>query len=116
MTDTDQQACPFCGGTGLHRPEMPRTPPAEETERQAVSLVTLALDHGIAGDENAYTMEELLTVVGDRPAVSVMALLAAASSITACVVRNASPDDAAARDWWQRIAKHLLSDSEGGAT
>jgi hypothetical protein len=103
--------CQLCGGTGQVSANPPEAPPAE-TEQQAVALVTLALDHCIRGDTDAFTMAELMAVAGDRPLASVLPLLAATASIAAAIVRNTSPNDDAARDWWQRIARHLLDEEE----
>ena len=105
--------CPLCAGTG-QVPASPPQVPRDETEQQAVALVTLALDHAIRGDAEAFTMAEVLAVVGDRPLDSVLSLLAVTASITAGIVRNTSPDDDAARDWWQRIARHLLREEDDG--
>jgi hypothetical protein len=95
-------------------PGQPPESPRGETEQQAVALVTLALDHTIRGEAEAFTMAEVLAVAGDRPVASVLPLLAVTASIAAVIVRNASPDDDAARDWWQRIARHLLRKEDDG--
>lgn len=105
--------CPLCGGTGKAQASPPQVA-TDETEQQAIALVTLALDHAIRGDADAFTMAEVLAVAGDRPLASVLSLLAMTASITASIVRNASPDDNAARDWWQRIAQHLLREEDDG--
>jgi hypothetical protein len=105
--------CPLCGGTGKAQASPPQAATGE-TGPQAIALVTLALDHAIRGDADAFTMAEVLAVAGDQPLASVLPLLAMTASITATIVRNASPDDDAARDWWQRIAQHLLREEDGG--
>jgi hypothetical protein len=85
-------------------------PPVAETEQKAIALLTLALDHVIRGDDQAFTLEELFAVAGDSPLQDVVPLLAMVASINAYVIRNTAADDDAARDWWQRIAQHFLSD------
>jgi transposase InsO family protein len=59
--------CPLCGGTG-QVPASPPEAPRDETEQQAVALVTLALDHAIRGDADAFTMAEVLADAGGRAA------------------------------------------------
>jgi hypothetical protein len=51
-------ACPLCDGSGRAARDRPQ-PPRRETEEAAVSMVTVALDHHLAGDPDAATMDEL---------------------------------------------------------
>ena len=99
--------CPLCGGTGKARQQAP--PPSHaETVRKAVSLVTLALDHAIRGDDQAFTEQEMWAVLGDPPLAEVIPQLAMVTSVTASVLRNVAEDDDSAREWWSRISQWLL--------
>jgi hypothetical protein len=99
--------CPLCAGTGQAGESAPAV--HEETVRRAVALVTLALDHAIAAEEESFTTEELLAVAGDAPLQDMPVLLAMLSSLTACVVRNVAGSNESAREWWSRIAQHIVS-------
>jgi len=103
--------CPLCGGTGTAQINPP-IPGDAEAEQNAVSLITVALDHSIRDDGVAFTEQELFAVLGDKPLTQVIQQLAAVTSVVAYVLRNATPDDDAARDWWSRIARHILSEDE----
>jgi hypothetical protein len=62
-------ACPLCGGSGRAARDQPQ-PPWRETEEAAVSMVTVAPDHHLAGGPDAATMDEVLAVMGVRRGLS----------------------------------------------
>jgi len=109
--EEDVMKCPMCGGTGAARENVPPYPYGE-IERKAVALITLALDHAIRDDDKAFTDEEFWAVMGDPPLPEVVPQLAMVTSMTAYILRNTAEDDDAARDWWSRIARHVLSGDE----
>jgi hypothetical protein len=103
--------CLLCAGTGETDEDLPETDD-DEIARQSVALITLALDHAIAGDGEAFTLTELISVAGNRPLSEMPPLLAAVSSIAAHVLRHTADGDDSARDWWSRIAQNLLSEDD----
>ena len=101
--------CLLCGGSGVAQINPP-VPSDAEAEQNAVSLITAALDHSIRGDGQVLTEQELLAVLGDKPLIQLPQQLATVAAVTAYILRNTAKDDDAARDWWSRIARHLLSE------
>jgi hypothetical protein len=100
--------CLVCGGSGT----VPRGAPGlsqQEVNQMALSMVTIALEHRISGDDEAATSDELRAVLGDAPISDVPVVLAVVAAIGAYLVEGFSQlsgDDP--REYWERIAQHIL--------
>jgi hypothetical protein len=104
--------CLLCGGTGIIRRDDPELP-AQEVEEMGVAMITVALDHLLADRRVAATQEELLAVMGDAPLRGVVSVLGVVCSIAAYIIDGfSSQAETDPREYWQRIAQHVLSPEE----